>query len=131
MLDHRFQIVQRLVQSGLVGLHGIHFSQQLLKLGFGRLREGFDPPIQPLLLQNPMIGLLVKGRNIAGERFPQIVDDTHSDDLVQIQLRELIPHQHGHQRQPPAVLCHALPTTGSGIAVSGDAFQFFCLMQDG
>ena len=130
MLDDRLQFVQRLVETGFVGLQGVHLGVQRRHLGAVGGGEGGYPLSQQGILTG-RIGIgFQEGGNVSRESFAQVVHQTHAHHAAAVHVGELVGHQQRHERQPPAVLRHAFAAAAGGVAVTGGVLQLFRGVQD-
>ena len=126
VLDDGFELVQRLIELGLQGVPLGHLLVQFLHFpGAGR-RERSHPPVQQRLLPILVRRALFKAGDIPRKGLPQVMDDTHANDLVHVGFREFLLQEKGHQGHHPAVFGHALPPAVGSVAVAGGPLQPFC-----
>ena len=131
MGDDGLQLVQRLIELGLRRLQRVHLRVQGGHLRAVRLGQRPYPLDQEgVLLRCVGVGL-EKAGDVAGKALAQVVDQAHFNDLVHIRIRELVPEEEGRQRQPPAVVGHALVTVPRRPAVAGGVLQTVGGVQDG
>ena len=131
MGDDGLQLVQRLIELGLRRFQRIHLRVQGGHLRAVRLGQRPYPLDQEgVLLRCVGVGL-EKAGDVAGKALAQVVDQAHFNDLVHIRIRELVPKKEGRQRQPPAVVGHALVTVPRRPAVAGGVLQTVGGVQDG
>ena len=129
VLDQGFQLVQRLIQSGFRRLQRVHLPIKGVHPPGNLSRQASDPATQQGVLCLPVLVGFQEGRDISSEAFPKIMDETHANDFIHIQLRELTAQQKGHQGYAPTVLSYALRSAFRGSAVTQRVLQFFCNMQ--
>ena len=130
MLDNGLQLVQRLVEPGLLRLQRVHLRVQRRHIGAVRDGEGGYPAGQQRVLPGGVGAGLEEGGDVAGEALAQIVDEAHAHHLVHVQRREVVPEEVGHQCQTPAMLRHAFPAAPGGVAVAGGVLQLLGGVQD-
>ena len=129
--DDGLQLVQRLVEPGLRRLQRVHLRVQGGHLRAVRLGQRPYPLDQEgVLLRCVGVGFQKAG-DVAGKALTQVVDQAHFNDLVHICIRELVPKKESRQRQPPAVVGHALVTVSGRPAVAGGVLQTVGGVQDG
>ena len=71
-----------------------------------------------MLTDAPLVrGGLEEGRNVAGEGLAEVVDQAHADDLVHVRLGKGVAQEKRHEREPPAVVGHALAPPAGRVAM--------------
>ena len=120
MLDHRLQLIQRLVHLRFPGLKRLHFRKEGRKLLVQRLRKLAEQAVQGLLFRLFVRLRLFKGGDVSCHRLAQVVDQTHADDLIDIHIRKLVLQKICHERRAPAMGGHIFRHAVRGDAVAGN-----------
>ena len=68
---------------------------------------------------------LLDGGDVAVDRFAEVVDHAHAQDLAEVQAAQLVLEGQSHQAQPPTVFGGAFRATGGGVRGAQDVFQAF------
>ena len=131
MLDDSLKLVQRLIKFRFVRLSRTHLGIERSQFRIIRERKRRNPVKKRSILLLFVTCGLHKCRDIAGKALAEIVDQAHFNDLVHIRIRELVPKKESRQRQPPAVVGHALVTVPGRPAVAGGVLQTVGGVQDG
>ena len=117
VLHEGLEPVERLVDPRLEGFARGHLGIECFHLFGIRRRERAHPRREEILLALLVRGGLEEGRDIAGEGLAEVVDQAHADDLVHVRFGKGVAQEERHEREPPAVVGHALAPPAGRVAM--------------